>query len=112
MQVYTYKQSALTRQKVHQMHQSSVVGVEDMAALEDLHDGAIMHNLFLRYRQRHIYVSNPTPPLGGGLPPQVHTRPGLTHRNRPDRQAANQARRGSDQSHDRDELTEPVLRAG
>lgn len=57
MQVYTYKQSALTRQKVHQMHQSSVTGVEDMAALEDLHDGAIMHNLFLRYRQKHIYVS-------------------------------------------------------
>ncbi|XP_075878359.1 unconventional myosin-X [Nelusetta ayraudi] len=55
-QVYTYKQSALTRQKVHQMHQSSVTGVEDMAALEDLHDGAIMHNLLLRYRHKHIYT--------------------------------------------------------
>lgn len=57
-QVYTYKQNALTRQKVHPMHHSSVSGVEDMAALEDLHDGAIMHNLFLRYQQRHIYVSS------------------------------------------------------
>lgn len=56
-QVYTYKQNALTRQKVQPMHHSSIRGVEDMATLEDLHDGAIMHNLFLRYQQRHIYVS-------------------------------------------------------
>ncbi|XP_041847908.1 unconventional myosin-X [Melanotaenia boesemani] len=55
-QVYTYKQNALTRQKVHPMHHSSIKGVEDMATLEDLHDGAIMHNLFLRYKQRHIYT--------------------------------------------------------
>lgn len=39
------------------MRPSSLGGVEDMATLEDLHDGAIMHNLFLRYQQRHIYVS-------------------------------------------------------
>lgn len=57
MQVYTYKQNALTRQKVQPMHDSSIRGVEDMATLEDLHDGAIMHNLFLRYQQRQIYVS-------------------------------------------------------
>lgn len=57
LQVYTYKQNALTRQKVQPMHHSSIRGVEDMATLEDLHDGAIMHNLFLRYQQRHIYVS-------------------------------------------------------
>ncbi|XP_054480331.1 unconventional myosin-X [Anoplopoma fimbria] len=55
-QVYTYKQNALTRQKVQPMHHSSIRGVEDMSALEDLHDGAIMHNLFLRYQQRHIYT--------------------------------------------------------
>ncbi|XP_037643194.1 unconventional myosin-X isoform X1 [Sebastes umbrosus] len=55
-QVYTYKQNALTRQKVQPMHHSSVRGVEDMSTLEDLHDGAIMHNLFLRYQQRHIYT--------------------------------------------------------
>lgn len=39
------------------MHHSSIRGVEDMSTLEDLHDGAIMHNLFLRYQQRHVYVS-------------------------------------------------------
>ncbi|MED6287059.1 Unconventional myosin-X [Characodon lateralis] len=54
-QVYTYKQNALTRQKVQPMHHSSVRGVEDMATLEDLHEGAIMHNLFQRYQQRQIY---------------------------------------------------------
>ncbi|GLD50671.1 unconventional myosin-X-like protein, partial [Lates japonicus] len=72
-QVYTYKQNALTRQKVQPMHHSSITGVEDMATLEDLHDGAIMHNLFLRYRQRHIYTYigsilaavNPYQPLPG-----------------------------------------------
>uniref|UniRef100_A0A4W6CJ57 Myosin X n=1 Tax=Lates calcarifer TaxID=8187 RepID=A0A4W6CJ57_LATCA len=72
-QVYTYKQNALTRQKVQPMHRSSITGVEDMATLEDLHDGAIMHNLFLRYRQRHIYTYigsilaavNPYQPLPG-----------------------------------------------
>ena len=57
-QVYTYKQNALTRQKVQPMHPSSSGGVEDMASLEDLHDGAIMHNLYLRYQQRNIYVSH------------------------------------------------------
>uniref|UniRef100_A0A8C8GE18 Myosin X n=1 Tax=Oncorhynchus tshawytscha TaxID=74940 RepID=A0A8C8GE18_ONCTS len=55
-QVYTYKQNALTRQKVQPMHPSSSGGVEDMASLEDLHDGAIMHNLYLRYQQRNIYT--------------------------------------------------------
>ncbi|XP_078121206.1 unconventional myosin-X isoform X2 [Sander vitreus] len=72
-QVYTYKQNALSRQKVQPMHHSSIRGVEDMAALEDLHDGAIMHNLFLRYQQRHIYTYigsilaavNPYQPLAG-----------------------------------------------
>lgn len=58
VQVYTYKQNALTRQKVQPMHHSSVRGVEDMATLEDLHDGAIMHNLHQRYQQRQIYVSS------------------------------------------------------
>uniref|UniRef100_A0A8C9VX02 Myosin X n=1 Tax=Scleropages formosus TaxID=113540 RepID=A0A8C9VX02_SCLFO len=55
-QVYTYKQNTLTRQKVHAMHPSSISGVEDMASLGDLHDGAIMHNLYLRYRQKKIYT--------------------------------------------------------
>ncbi|XP_076005016.1 unconventional myosin-X isoform X2 [Genypterus blacodes] len=72
-QVYTYKQNALTRQKVQPMHHSSIRGVEDMATLEDLHDGAIMHNLFLRYQQGNIYTYigsilaavNPYQPLSG-----------------------------------------------
>uniref|UniRef100_A0A7N6BXR9 Myosin X n=1 Tax=Anabas testudineus TaxID=64144 RepID=A0A7N6BXR9_ANATE len=72
-QVYTYKQNALTRQKVQPMHHSSINGVEDMATLEDLHDGAIMHNLRVRYQQRHIYTYigsilasvNPYQPLPG-----------------------------------------------
>ncbi|XP_072297879.1 unconventional myosin-X [Eucyclogobius newberryi] len=55
-QVYTYKQNALTRQKVQPMHVSSVHSVEDMSALDDLHDGAIMYNLYLRYQQRFIYT--------------------------------------------------------
>lgn len=72
-QVYTYKQNTLTRQKVQPMHRSSIKGVEDMASLEDLHDGAIMHNLSLRYKQKHIYTYigsilaavNPYQPLPG-----------------------------------------------
>lgn len=55
-QVYTYKQNTLTRQKVQPMHVSSIRSVEDMSALDDLHDGAIMYNLYLRYQQRLIYT--------------------------------------------------------
>ncbi|XP_066511803.1 unconventional myosin-X-like [Hoplias malabaricus] len=55
-QVYTYKQNALSRQRVYEMHSSSVCGVEDMATLQDLHEGAILHNLHLRYTQRCIYT--------------------------------------------------------
>lgn len=39
------------------MHPTSTNGLEDMAALIDLHEGAIMHNLFQRYQQNKIYVS-------------------------------------------------------
>ncbi|KAG2458050.1 MYO10 protein, partial [Polypterus senegalus] len=38
------------------MHSTSTTGVEDMAVLNDLHEGAIMHNLFLRYQQDSIYT--------------------------------------------------------
>ncbi|XP_039610827.1 unconventional myosin-X isoform X2 [Polypterus senegalus] len=55
-EVFTYKQNALTRQKVAVMHSTSTTGVEDMAVLNDLHEGAIMHNLFLRYQQDSIYT--------------------------------------------------------
>lgn len=56
-QVFTYKQSTITHQKVTPMHQTSAESVEDMAALVDLHEGSIMHNLFQRYQQDKIYVS-------------------------------------------------------
>lgn len=56
-QVFTYKQSTITHQKVTPMHQTSTESVEDMAALVDLHEGSIMHNLFQRYQQDKIYVS-------------------------------------------------------
>ncbi|XP_051556331.1 unconventional myosin-X-like [Myxocyprinus asiaticus] len=55
-QVYTYKQNAVSRQRVYPMHSSSNTGVEDMATLQDLHDGAILHNLHLRYTQKSIYT--------------------------------------------------------
>lgn len=55
-QVYTYKQNAVSRQRVYPMHSSSISGVEDMATLQDLHDGAILHNLQLRYTQKSIYT--------------------------------------------------------
>ncbi|XP_069476602.1 unconventional myosin-X [Ambystoma mexicanum] len=55
-QVFTYKQSTITRQKVAAMHPTSVEGVEDMAALVDLHEGSIMYNLFQRYHQNKIYT--------------------------------------------------------
>ncbi|KAM6456280.1 unconventional myosin-X [Liasis olivaceus] len=55
-QVYTYKQRSLTHQKVTPMQPTSTDGLEDMAALIDLHEGAIMHNLFQRYQQDKIYT--------------------------------------------------------
>ncbi|XP_067914530.1 unconventional myosin-X [Heterodontus francisci] len=55
-QVYTYKLNALTREKVVAMHPTSIEGVEDMATLAELHEGAIMHNLHIRYKQDNIYT--------------------------------------------------------
>lgn len=49
------------------MHESSVRGVEDMAALGDLHEGAILNNLKLRYFANEIYVGVRT--KLGELPP-------------------------------------------
>uniref|UniRef100_A0A8C5W684 Myosin X n=1 Tax=Leptobrachium leishanense TaxID=445787 RepID=A0A8C5W684_9ANUR len=55
-EVFTYKQSTITRQKVTTMHPTSANGVEDMATLCDLHEGSIMYNLFQRYQQDKIYT--------------------------------------------------------
>ncbi|XP_077209462.1 unconventional myosin-X isoform X2 [Paroedura picta] len=55
-QVYTYNQRSITHQKVTAMQPTSPDGLEDMAALGDLHEGAIMHNLFQRYQRNKIYT--------------------------------------------------------
>ncbi|XP_068092821.1 unconventional myosin-X [Hyperolius riggenbachi] len=55
-QVFTYKQSTITRQKVTAMHSTSTNGVEDMASLGDLHEGSIMYNLYKRYQENKIYT--------------------------------------------------------
>ncbi|KAL8182673.1 UNVERIFIED_CONTAM: hypothetical protein K2H54_061522 [Gekko kuhli] len=56
--VYTYNQRSITHQKVTAMQPTSTEGLEDMAALVDLHEGALMHNLFQRYQQDRIYLGD------------------------------------------------------
>lgn len=51
------QQAEVTRERVYAMHQSSIDGVEDMSALAELHEAAIMHNLYQRYHKDNIYVS-------------------------------------------------------
>lgn len=50
------QQAEVNREKVSPMHQSSIDGVEDMSALAELHEAAIMHNLHQRYQKDNIYV--------------------------------------------------------
>lgn len=57
LQVLYLQQSEVTRERVYAMHQSSIDGVEDMSALAELHEAAIMHNLYQRYQKDNIYVS-------------------------------------------------------
>uniref|UniRef100_A0A9J7YPD9 Myosin X, like 1 n=1 Tax=Cyprinus carpio carpio TaxID=630221 RepID=A0A9J7YPD9_CYPCA len=47
----------VNREKVSPMHQSSIDGVEDMSALAELHEAAIMHNLHQRYQKDNIYTN-------------------------------------------------------
>lgn len=56
-QVLYLQQAEVTRERVCAMHQSSIDGVEDMSALAELHEAAIMHNLYQRYQKDNIYVS-------------------------------------------------------
>ncbi|KAL0985675.1 hypothetical protein UPYG_G00160330 [Umbra pygmaea] len=54
----TYLQhEVLNRDQVYLMKPSSIAGVEDMSLLEELHEAAIMHNLYLRYQMDHIYTN-------------------------------------------------------
>lgn len=57
IQVFYLQQAEVTRERVYAMHQSSIDGVEDMSALAELHEAAIMHNLYQRYQKDSIYVS-------------------------------------------------------
>jgi len=56
-QVLYLQQAEVTRERVYAMQQSSIDGVEDMSALAELHEAAIMHNLYQRYQKDNIYVS-------------------------------------------------------
>ncbi|XP_048223998.1 unconventional myosin-X isoform X1 [Perognathus longimembris pacificus] len=72
-QVFTYKQSTITHQKVTSMHPMHEEGVDDMASLTELHSGSIMYNLFQRYKRNQIYTYigsiiasvNPYRPIAG-----------------------------------------------
>lgn len=57
LQVICLQKEELNREMVYPMHPSSIHGVEDMSTLAELHEAAIMHNLFLRYQKDNIYVS-------------------------------------------------------
>ncbi|XP_019727812.1 unconventional myosin-X [Hippocampus comes] len=56
-EVLYLQQAEVTRERVHAMHQTSVDGVEDMSALAELHEAAIMHNLYQRYQKDSIYTN-------------------------------------------------------
>ncbi|XP_035377707.1 unconventional myosin-X [Electrophorus electricus] len=56
-EVLSVERCKLGRQKLFLMNPASYRGMEDMATLPELHDGAIMHNLFTRYQQDLIYTN-------------------------------------------------------
>lgn len=56
-QVIHLQRAELNREMVYPMHPTSIDGVADMSTLAELHEAAIMHNLFLRYKRDNIYVS-------------------------------------------------------
>ena len=56
-QVYKRPKAAITPDSVVVMHETSVQSVEDMSALGDLHEAAILYNIYQRYRANRIYVS-------------------------------------------------------
>ncbi|XP_055964932.1 unconventional myosin-X isoform X1 [Sorex fumeus] len=86
-QVFTYKQSTITHQKVTAMHPMNEEGVDDMATLTELHGGSIMHNLHQRYKRNQIYTYigsiiasvNPYKPIGGLYEPSTMHRYSQSH---------------------------------
>ncbi|XP_067833960.1 unconventional myosin-X-like, partial [Heptranchias perlo] len=53
--VLSYEQTALSRENVLPMHQTSIDGMDDMSGLAELHEAAMLYNLFLRYQRDQIY---------------------------------------------------------
>uniref|UniRef100_UPI00398E4DB6 unconventional myosin-X-like n=1 Tax=Pristiophorus japonicus TaxID=55135 RepID=UPI00398E4DB6 len=56
-EVLSYERSALSNELAVTMHQTSMDGMDDMSNLADLHEAAILYNLFLRYKQDKIYTN-------------------------------------------------------
>uniref|UniRef100_A0A3B3B6B1 Myosin X, like 1 n=1 Tax=Oryzias melastigma TaxID=30732 RepID=A0A3B3B6B1_ORYME len=56
-QVFVSARDDLSRETVFLMHPSSIHGVEDMSTLAELHEAAIMYNLFMRYQKNNIYTN-------------------------------------------------------
>ncbi|KAM4624860.1 unconventional myosin-X [Polymixia lowei] len=56
-EVLYLQQAEVNRERVYAMHQSSIDGVEDMSSLAELHEAAIMHNLYQRYQKDNIYTN-------------------------------------------------------
>ncbi|XP_071196791.1 unconventional myosin-X-like [Salvelinus alpinus] len=56
-EVMYLQQGELSRDQVFPMHLTSINGVEDMSSLAELHEAAIMYNLYLRYQKDCIYTN-------------------------------------------------------
>nr|XP_033800031.1 unconventional myosin-X-like [Geotrypetes seraphini] len=55
--VFCYPLASLSQETVHEMSFASMKGVEDMAMLSEIHQEAILLNLYLRYHQDQIYTN-------------------------------------------------------
>ena len=53
----SFPRDSLSHDTAAPMHDTSIAGVDDMAELGDLHEGAILYNIYQRYKKDIIYVS-------------------------------------------------------